>query len=146
MDPTAGGCRRSSPQLPAADRIDGIEEHEDVEGEVVPDGGQEHELDDDREQDDDPPGQTGGEPEAEDHGANVAQGVDDAVAEVVEGRGVGAVAVDDEGRVLEDLPAALGGDGDEAARAEGEAPGGEPEDPVEAEAVEDVGERVGVGE
>ena len=48
-----------------------------------------------------------GEQEAHHHRQHVADRVDDAVAVVVARDGLGAIAVDDEGGVLEDLPAGL---------------------------------------
>ncbi len=74
-----------------------------------------------------------------------AAGVEDAVAFVAEGDGGFAVAVDDDGRVLEDLPSGLEQDRHQEAVANRHAAGDEPEKGVEEQAVDDVGEGVGVG-
>jgi hypothetical protein len=85
-----------------------VEQHDDVEGQVVPDQVADQELGREGERHRGRDGQARGHEEAHRAGEHVGDGVDDAVAVVVERDRALAVALDDRVRVLGDLPGHLG--------------------------------------
>ena len=100
------GVRISSP-LPLPHRIQRIQQHQDVQQQVVADHVADAELHRDRQRDGRPDRQPRGQQEAAHHRGDVADGIDDAVAVVVERDRRFAIAIDDEVGVLENLPPRL---------------------------------------
>ena len=84
--------------------------------------------------------------EAQHHRHDVGHRVDDAVAEVVERDRRGAIAIDDERRVFEHFPRGFDQHRQHEAGARWQASRHEPQQRVEGDTVDDVRERVPVGE
>jgi hypothetical protein len=133
--------------LPVSDEIEGVDEIEDVEGEVVANGEREGEFDEEDERDGGPGGESGGEEKPEGGEEDVEAGIEDAVAVVAGGEGGAAVALDDHRGVFQYFPGTFGQHGEEKTQRQGDsAAGGQAQDRVEGQAVDDMGERVGVGD
>ena len=131
--------------LPLLDTFRRTHEHDDIQGQIVADPEETADLHDDDHSDHDPDLGKPGDHESNSGHGHIADGVEDAVADIAEGDGGFAVAVDDEGRILEEFPARFDEESDEEAVLHGQAAGDEPEEAVENHAVDDVGERIGVG-
>lgn len=83
--------------LPHLHGLDGMDEHEDIEGEIVADPPETAEFEDNDEDDADPDLREAGDDEADDHHEDIADGIQDTVADIAERDRRFAVAVDDEG-------------------------------------------------
>src|SRR3954447_2145139 len=81
--------------LPLTDRFERVNQHQNIECEIVANPPRQYEFDRDRRQDHDPDRQARRQNEPANHGQNVGYGIDDAVAVVVEGDGRFAIAIDD---------------------------------------------------
>ena len=135
-----------APVCHCRDGLDRVQQHQDVQGQVVANQVADHQFHRDGGDDDHPDGEARGQHEAEHHGADVAERVQHAVAVVIEGDGGLAIAVDHHVGVLEDFPAAFEQHGEREAHADRQAPRHQPQQAVEREPVDHVGERVPVGE
>jgi len=135
--------------LPGFNEFEGVDEIDDVEREVVADGGGQGEFDEQEEGDGGPGGEFGGEIEAEGGEEDVADGIQDAVAVVAGSERLAAVTLDDHRRVFENLPGTFSKHGEEEAERQVRftlALGEEAEEKIKSQAVDDVGEGVGVGD
>ena len=113
---------------------------------VVANEPQDEELHRDSERDDRPDRETRRDQKARDHGEDVADRIEDAVAVVVERNRHLAIAIDHHVGVLEDLPRRFEHHRQQQPRADGPAPAHQPEQAVESKAVNDVREGVPVGD
>ncbi len=130
--------------LPLADGVDRRQQHHDVQREVVANQHEHQELDRHDQRDAGGHAQPRGQQEADRAHDDVAEGIQDAVADVPQGDGHRPIAIDDERGVLEDLPSGFEHHRDEEPRAERQPARDEPDQAIEQEAVQDVGGRVGV--
>jgi hypothetical protein len=132
--------------LPLFDGIEWMDEHDNVQCEVVSDHCADDQLHGKRQNDGEPHGQAGRGVKANGRGDDVADRIDDAVTKIIQSDRGFAVAADDEVGVLEDFPGAFDHEG--KAKAQGDRPffPDEPEQGVEKEAMDDVGGRVPVTE
>src|SRR4029453_12398185 len=131
-----------SPPLPPPHHVQRVDQHQDVQREVVANAVRQGELNHDREEDRQPYRPPRGHRKSADHRHDVRQRVDDTVAVVIERDRRVAATVDDEVGVLDDLPRGL----DEHRQ---DKPGGntpptadQPKQQVEGKPMNDVGERV----
>jgi hypothetical protein len=144
-----GQTSESAVRLPLFDEFERMNQVDDVEEEIVANGQGENELDDQQQRDRGPGGDSGGQEKAEGGEEDVKDGIEDAVAVVAGGQGGAAIALDDHRGVFENLPGTFGEHGEEEAEGQGEfsaALGEEAEDGVENQAVDEVGEGIGVGD
>src|SRR5262245_51717232 len=89
------------PGLPLAYRLVGIEQHDNVQSQVVTNVKADGDFEDQRQRNRRHDRQLQSEQKADDHEARVSDRVDDAVAVVVERSGFGPIAVDNEAGVLQ---------------------------------------------
>src|SRR5260221_5373865 len=140
--------RGSAARLPRLDGVDGVDEHDEVEREIVADRPADEELERHGERDGRGCRQGPGKDEADDHESGIRQRIDDAVAVIVERDRRGAIALDDERRVLHHLPGGFEPDREHQRRGKGQrpAPANEAEQRIEENAVDDMSERIPIAE
>src|SRR5690242_2915943 len=97
-------------RLPLPDGIEWVQQHDDVEGQVVADDDADADLEEDGERHDHPYREPGRHHKTQHHEQRIAERVQDAVAVVLQRDRPFAVAVDDEFAVLDDLPQAFDAD------------------------------------
>src|SRR5262249_24839646 len=96
--------QRMPGRLPGLDRFDRMDEHDDVQREIVAHPEQAEDLHGQNRGDAEPDPDAAGEDEAERHHDDVAARIENAVPDVAQRDGRLAVAVDDERRVLQHFP------------------------------------------
>src|SRR4051812_40119202 len=97
--------------LPLPNGLERMQQHDHVERQIVPDEIADTEFEDEGEGHDHPYREPSRHDKPQHHGQCVRHRIDDAVAIIVERDRAGAVAVDDERAVFQQLPAALYDDG-----------------------------------
>src|SRR5262245_14557988 len=132
--------------LPLTNGLERMQQHDHVEGEIVADEDADGNLQYERKRHDEPYRKPRGHHKTHHHRQRVGDGVEDAVAIVVEGNGSFAIAVDNEIAVLDELPGSFEADSQCKSRSDRSSRRNQPEQEVEKEAVNNVREGVPVAD
>src|SRR6185295_19332219 len=113
------------PALPNLDRLEGMNQHDDVERQIVANMQRQYQLEQEHDRDGGDNRKLLRQQKAADHRKVIGDRIDDAVAEVIQRDRAGAVAVDDPVGILDQFPAAFQQHGNDQAALPGEAREGE---------------------
>src|SRR3954447_9113564 len=103
----ASGLDDRWPRLPVPDRFEGMDQHDDIEGQIVADVQSHQDFEGKRNRDGRRHRQLSREQKAQNHGQVVGNRIDDGVAVVIQRNRAGAITLDDPRRIFDQLPAAL---------------------------------------
>src|SRR5712671_7240313 len=125
-----GNSRQRGRLLPGLDGFGRVDKHQNIQQKIVPDEIYQRGLDQDAAGDNAPDRQPPCQREAGHHGKRVGNGVDDAVAVIVERDRASPIAFDHEARILQDLPGSFAQDRQREPRRNARAWQGEPGEKV----------------
>src|SRR6267142_443925 len=96
----ASGLNDRRASLPVPDRLERMDQHDDVQGQIVADVQSDQNFKQNRERDRQRNRELSCEQKARDHGQRIGNRIDDAVAVIIQRNRAGAITLDDPGRIF----------------------------------------------